>query len=130
MQGFPNVLDRTAAGNRFVCQPFGHRRVDTFLWIFGWCLQRRSIVPVQRRLVLVRSGLRGIRDYKAVFLRNCRRQACRYSCRLCRTKTSRRQLGEKITRGQNLNVPDQPVIPFIRGDGTGPDLGRGCEGLT
>ena len=30
--------------------------------------------------------------------------------------------GEKITRGQNLNVPDQPVIPFIRGDGTGPDI--------
>src|SRR5437763_12421109 len=30
--------------------------------------------------------------------------------------------GEKITRGQTLNVPDQPVIPFIRGDGTGPDI--------
>jgi isocitrate dehydrogenase len=30
--------------------------------------------------------------------------------------------GEKITRGQALNVPDQPVIPFIRGDGTGPDI--------
>jgi isocitrate dehydrogenase len=30
--------------------------------------------------------------------------------------------GERITRGQTLNVPDQPVIPFIRGDGTGPDI--------
>jgi len=30
--------------------------------------------------------------------------------------------GEKITRGQTLSVPDQPVIPFIRGDGTGPDI--------
>ncbi|MES2764548.1 MAG: NADP-dependent isocitrate dehydrogenase [Bacteroidota bacterium] len=32
--------------------------------------------------------------------------------------------GEKITVGQNgvLNVPDQPVIPFIEGDGTGPDI--------
>ena len=30
--------------------------------------------------------------------------------------------GEKITRAETLNVPDQPVIPFIRGDGTGPDI--------
>src|SRR4051812_44993477 len=30
--------------------------------------------------------------------------------------------GEKITRTDRLNVPDQPVIPFIRGDGTGPDI--------
>jgi isocitrate dehydrogenase len=30
--------------------------------------------------------------------------------------------GDKITRGQTLNVPDHPVIPFIRGDGTGPDI--------
>ena len=30
--------------------------------------------------------------------------------------------GEKITRGPTLNVPDQPVIPFIRGDGTGRDI--------
>src|ERR1700724_226588 len=35
--------------------------------------------------------------------------------------------GEKITRDQNLNVPDQPVIPFIRGDGTGPDIGAASE---
>ena len=26
-----------------------------------------------------------------------------------------------ITDGK-LNVPDQPVVPFIRGDGTGPDI--------
>jgi len=30
--------------------------------------------------------------------------------------------GERITRTDRLNVPDQPIIPFIRGDGTGPDI--------
>src|SRR5580704_11523880 len=30
--------------------------------------------------------------------------------------------GEKISRDQRLNVPDNPIIPFIRGDGTGPDI--------
>src|SRR5207237_5764648 len=30
--------------------------------------------------------------------------------------------GEKITRTDRLNVPDQTIIPFIRGDGTGPDI--------
>src|SRR5437764_2759300 len=30
--------------------------------------------------------------------------------------------GEKITRGETLTVPDNPIIPFIRGDGTGPDI--------
>ncbi|PYJ40370.1 MAG: NADP-dependent isocitrate dehydrogenase [Verrucomicrobia bacterium] len=31
--------------------------------------------------------------------------------------------GEKISRSQTgLTVPDRPVIPFIRGDGTGPDI--------
>jgi isocitrate dehydrogenase len=31
--------------------------------------------------------------------------------------------GEKISRNQTgLKVPDRPVIPFIRGDGTGPDI--------
>src|SRR5438445_6617671 len=31
--------------------------------------------------------------------------------------------GGKISTDQGkLNVPDQPVIPFIRGDGTGPDI--------
>src|SRR3954467_7389858 len=30
--------------------------------------------------------------------------------------------GQKITRDQRLNVPDNPIIPFIRGDGTGADI--------
>lgn len=32
--------------------------------------------------------------------------------------------GEKITMGadQKLNVPDRPIIPYIEGDGTGPDI--------
>src|SRR5437660_4908530 len=30
--------------------------------------------------------------------------------------------GEKITRTDRLNAPGQPIIPFIRGDGTGPDI--------
>ena len=31
--------------------------------------------------------------------------------------------GEKISIDKGtLQVPDQPVIPFIRGDGTGPDI--------
>jgi isocitrate dehydrogenase len=30
--------------------------------------------------------------------------------------------GEKITSTDRLNVPDQPIIPFISGDGTGPDI--------
>ena len=33
--------------------------------------------------------------------------------------------GERITFEQGkLNIPDQPVIPFIEGDGTGPDIWR------
>jgi isocitrate dehydrogenase len=33
--------------------------------------------------------------------------------------------GQAITRGSaGLQVPDQPVIPFIEGDGTGPDIWR------
>ena len=35
--------------------------------------------------------------------------------------------GDKITRGQTLSVPDHPVIPFIRGDGTGPDIWAASE---
>src|ERR1700737_411112 len=30
--------------------------------------------------------------------------------------------GEKISRTDRLIVPDRPIIPFIRGDGTGPDI--------
>src|SRR6476646_7554603 len=36
-------------------------------------------------------------------------------------------VGDKITRTQTLNVPDRPVIPFIRGDGTGPDIWAASE---
>jgi isocitrate dehydrogenase len=34
--------------------------------------------------------------------------------------------GEPITQGENheLRVPDRPIIPFIEGDGTGPDIWR------
>src|SRR6202521_461299 len=33
--------------------------------------------------------------------------------------------GDKITfRGGKLSVPDRPVLPFIEGDGTGPDIWR------
>lgn len=36
--------------------------------------------------------------------------------------------GEKITvNNGNLNVPDQPIIPFIEGDGTGPDIWAGAH---
>src|SRR6202789_2346045 len=36
--------------------------------------------------------------------------------------------GGKITNSQGkLVVPDNPVIPFIRGDGTGPDIWRASE---
>src|ERR671925_436336 len=36
--------------------------------------------------------------------------------------------GGKISiQAGKLNVPDNPVIPFIRGDGTGPDIWRASE---
>src|SRR5207244_5163911 len=36
--------------------------------------------------------------------------------------------GEKISIDKGtLQVPDQPVIPFIRGDGTGPDIWAASE---
>src|SRR5258708_36668876 len=37
--------------------------------------------------------------------------------------------GKKITLGADhkLNVPDQPIIPFIEGDGTGPDIWRSSQ---
>ena len=37
--------------------------------------------------------------------------------------------GEKITLGANhtLKVPDRPIIPFIEGDGTGPDIWRASQ---
>jgi len=36
--------------------------------------------------------------------------------------------GEKITiQDGKLNVPDKPIIPFIEGDGTGPDIWRAAQ---
>ncbi len=36
--------------------------------------------------------------------------------------------GEKITiKDEKLNVPDNPIIPFIEGDGTGPDIWRAAR---
>ena len=37
--------------------------------------------------------------------------------------------GEKITLGSDgkLRVPDQPILPFIEGDGTGPDIWRASQ---
>ena len=36
--------------------------------------------------------------------------------------------GEKITVSQNtLVVPDHPIIPFIEGDGTGPDIWKASQ---
>ena len=37
--------------------------------------------------------------------------------------------GQAITIGANgaLNVPDRPIIPFIEGDGTGPDIWRASQ---
>ena len=33
--------------------------------------------------------------------------------------------GSPITMtGGGLNVPDQPIIPFVEGDGSGPDIWR------
>ena len=38
--------------------------------------------------------------------------------------------GERITKdGGGLSVPDNPIIPFIRGDGTGPDIWRAAEAV-
>ncbi|HVP12992.1 MAG TPA: NADP-dependent isocitrate dehydrogenase [Phycisphaerae bacterium] len=39
--------------------------------------------------------------------------------------------GENITltTGGKLNVPDRPIIPFIEGDGTGPDIWRASVGV-
>src|SRR5215467_14310102 len=36
--------------------------------------------------------------------------------------------GEPIrARGGTLQVPDQPIIPFIEGDGTGPDIWKASQ---
>ncbi|HSA59666.1 MAG TPA: NADP-dependent isocitrate dehydrogenase [bacterium] len=44
------------------------------------------------------------------------------------SKLKRPQSGEKIRiEKERLIVPDQPVIPFIEGDGTGPDIWRASQ---
>src|SRR5436190_16475123 len=36
--------------------------------------------------------------------------------------------GQKITNSAGkLSVPDRPIIPFIEGDGTGPDIWRAAQ---
>ena len=36
--------------------------------------------------------------------------------------------GQKITiQNGKLAVPDQPIVPFIEGDGTGPDIWRASQ---
>src|ERR1051325_11387855 len=43
-------------------------------------------------------------------------------------KLSAPKSGEKITMGKNgLQVPNEPIIPFIEGDGTGPDIWRASQ---
>ncbi|MDQ6971567.1 MAG: isocitrate/isopropylmalate family dehydrogenase, partial [Mariprofundaceae bacterium] len=39
--------------------------------------------------------------------------------------------GEKITMGEDgeLNVPDQPIVAFIEGDGIGPDIWRATQSM-
>ena len=38
--------------------------------------------------------------------------------------------GQKITlEGGRMQVPDRPIIPFIRGDGTGPDIWRASQAV-
>ena len=38
--------------------------------------------------------------------------------------------GDVITmEGDHLNVPDRPIIPFIEGDGTGPDIWRASQNV-
>ncbi len=45
-------------------------------------------------------------------------------------KTTQVPSGDKITqRDGRLNVPDTPILPFIRGDGTGPDIWRAAQAV-
>ena len=46
---------------------------------------------------------------------------------LCLTKTSLRPRATRLPKTGKLNVPENPVIPFIRGDGTGPDIWAASE---
>ncbi|MBU0638754.1 MAG: NADP-dependent isocitrate dehydrogenase [Planctomycetes bacterium] len=45
-------------------------------------------------------------------------------------QTARVPAGEKIERrAKELHVPNQPILPFIRGDGTGPDIWRASQAV-
>ncbi len=45
-------------------------------------------------------------------------------------KTTTVPKGDRITMSAGrLNVPDQPILPFIRGDGTGPDIWRASQAV-
>ena len=39
--------------------------------------------------------------------------------------------GQPITMGKDgkLNVPDQPIVPFIEGDGIGPDIWKAAQAM-
>jgi isocitrate dehydrogenase len=38
--------------------------------------------------------------------------------------------GDRITStGGRLEVPDRPILPFIEGDGTGPDIWRASQAV-
>ena len=53
----------------------------------------------------------------------CRAHGCRYSWNLMPYKDITPPAGDKISISEGkLSAPDRPVIPFIRGDGTGPDI--------
>jgi isocitrate dehydrogenase len=45
-------------------------------------------------------------------------------------KTTQVPAGERITLDRGtLHVPDHPIVPFIRGDGTGPDIWRAAQAV-
>jgi isocitrate dehydrogenase len=45
-------------------------------------------------------------------------------------RTTEVPAGEKITiKNATLHVPDHPILPFIRGDGTGPDIWRASQAV-
>src|SRR5215831_13755137 len=53
----------------------------------------------------------------------CRKHVTYYNASLMPYKNITPPTGDKISISQGkLTVPDRPVIPFIRGDGTGPDI--------
>src|SRR5438105_9999824 len=59
---------------------------------------------------------------EAAATRDCRRHARHYNGGFMPYKDIAPPAGEKITKTDKLNVPERPIVPFIRGDGTGPDI--------